>query len=112
MRGKKVNYISHHSVNKPDKATTKRRLVSNSSLPNSGKGPSVNQLWPKGPNPLKPLQGIMIRFRCYPVAMVFDVYKAFHGIHTTENELFLRLMLWRHGNDVPMKTYGYLKVAF
>ena len=50
--GKPINYISHHSVDRPDKATTKKRIVSNSSLANSGTGPSVNQLWPKGPNPL------------------------------------------------------------
>ena len=26
--------------------------------------------------------------------------------------MFLRLMLWRHGEDKPWITYGYLVVAF
>ena len=41
-KGGVVNFISHHAVNRPDKATTKKRLVSNSSLKNGGRGPAAN----------------------------------------------------------------------
>ena len=92
---------------------TKKRLVSNSLLKNNGNGPSVNSLWPKGPNPLRPLPETMLRFRTFPTALHFDVHKAFHGIHTSKEDMFLRLMLWRHGNQQESwKVYGYLVVAF
>ena len=41
-RGGKVSYISHHPVIMPDKVTTRCRIVINSSLRNSGNGPSPN----------------------------------------------------------------------
>ena len=60
--GGKVNYISHHPVLTPDKVTTHCRLVINSSLRNSGSDPSSNDNWPKGPNALKPMYGVILRF--------------------------------------------------
>ena len=56
----KVSYISHHPVLVPDKATTHCCLVVNSSLKNSGWGPSPNDNWPKGPNALKPMHGVFL----------------------------------------------------
>ena len=41
--GGKVSYISHHPVLTPEKATTKCRIVVNSSLKNPGNGSSPNQ---------------------------------------------------------------------
>ena len=111
--GKPINFISHHDVNRPDKATTKKRLVSNSSLPNCGRGPSVNELWPKGPNLLKPAYQIFIRFRTYEVALQFDLTKAYWTIKTTEEETFLRLLLWRYGKaQEDWRVFGYIRVAF
>ena len=67
--GGKLSYISHHPVLVPDKATTPCRLVINSSLKNSGLGPSPNDNWPKGPNALKPMHGVFLRFQLYRVAI-------------------------------------------
>ena len=61
--GGKVSYISHHPVLIPDKPTTPCHLVINLSLKNSGSGPSPNNNWPKGPNALKPMHGVFLRFR-------------------------------------------------
>ena len=44
-----VNYIGHHGVRKDTSNTTPLRLVANSALKNCSTGPSVNDLWPKGP---------------------------------------------------------------
>ena len=50
-KGGKV-YILHHPVITPEKATTKCRIVNNSSLKNAGNGSSSNDNWPKRPNAL------------------------------------------------------------
>ena len=51
-----LNYISHHGVPKPGLVTTSLRVVSNSSLDNNNSGLSYNNILPKGPNSLTPLQ--------------------------------------------------------
>ena len=112
-RGGKISYISHHPVLTPDKATTKCRIVVNSSLKNAGNGPSPNQNWPKGPNALKPMYQVFVRFRLYDVAIHFDLSKMFHSVQTGEPELFKRLMVWRNGDkNKEWENYGWQVVAF
>ena len=106
-------FITHHCVDRPDKATTKKRLVSNSSLKNYGRGPSPNEMWPKGPNALKSMIGIFLRFRIFPVALHFDITKMFHTVITGDPEKFMRLIVWRHGvKEASWKIYGFAKVSF
>ena len=40
---------------------------------------------------------VMLRWRCYAMALVWDLSKAFHSIHTSEKEKFPRLIVWRSG---------------
>ena len=94
-KGRKVSYISHHPVITPDKATTKCRIVINSSLTNAGNSPSPNDNWPKGPNALKPMYQVFVRFRLLEVAVHFDLSKMFHTVQTGEKEL----MVWRNGEQ-------------
>ena len=111
--GEKINFISHHDVNRPSKATTQKRMVSNSSMPNAGTGPAVNQLWPKGPNLLKQALKIFLRFRMQEVAIVFDLTKAYWSVETTEDEKFLRLLLWRWGKEEKeCEIFGFCTMAF
>ena len=112
-KGNSISYISHHPVLAPEKATTKVRLVANSSLKNGGSGPSPNQNWPKGPNALKPLFEVFLRFRVYEVALHYDLAKMFHSVKTGLPELFMRLMTWRDGNkQADWEDYGWQTVAF
>ena len=111
--GGKINFISHHDVNRPNKATTQKRMVSNSSMPNAGTGPAVNELWPKGPNLLKPALKIFLRFRTHEVGVVFDLTKAYWSVETTEEEKFLRLLLWRWGREEKdWEVFGFCTMAF
>ena len=89
-KGGKVSYISHHPVWTPEKATTKCRIIINSSLKNSGTGPSPNDNWPKGPNALKPMYEVFIRFRLYPIAVHFDLTKMLHSVETGDQEKYMR----------------------
>ena len=83
--GNKVAFISHHAVIRPEKATTRVRVVSNSSLKTGGTSP--NDLWPKGPKSLKPMVEILLCFRCYEVALHFDLTKMYHPIFTSDTSV-------------------------
>ena len=108
-----VNYVGHHGVEKETSTTTPLRMVSNSALKNCNTGPSVNDLWPKGPNSLSNLFDVFIRWRCYPVAVVWDLTKAYHSIHTSLIEKFLRLVVWRMGEtEKDWMTWAFVRVAF
>ena len=105
-------FISHHAVERLDKATTKVRLVSNSSLSIGGRGnPSPNDHWPKGPNVLKPLDRILIRFRLNEIGLHFDISKMYHSVRTSDVEKFMRLMVWID-KDGETQIYGPNKVAY
>ena len=112
-KGGQVCYISHHPVITPEKATTKCRIVANSSLKNAGNGPTPNQNWPKGPNALKPMYQVFVRFRLYPVAIHFDLSKMFHSVQTADADKFKRLMVWKNGErNGQWQIYGWQVVAF
>ena len=48
-QGGYINYIGHHGVEKETSTTTPLRIMLKSVLKNCNTGPSVNDLWPKGP---------------------------------------------------------------
>ena len=107
------NYISHHGVVKPGSVTTKLRVVSNSSLNNNNSGLSYNDCLPKGPNSLIPLVQSLITWRGYEEVVVWDIRKAYNGLHTFEDELHMRRLVWRWGeSDQPWTTYGFMRMAF
>ena len=112
-QGGHVNYIGHHGVENDASTTTPLRLVANSALKNCNTGPSVNDLWPKGPNSLSNLVEVLLRWRSYPVAVVWDLTKAYHSIFTSPTERFLRLIVWRFGKSgEDWQTWGFDRVAF
>ena len=111
--GEPINYIGMHGVEKDSSNTTPLRLVANSALKNCNTGPSVNDLWPKGPNSLSNLFKVFAKWRNYPVALVWDLTKAYHSIHTSVKEKFLRLVVWRMcKTDEEWLIWGFVRVAF
>ena len=85
-----INYNSHYGVLKPGSTITKLRVVSNSSLDNNNYCLSLNDCLPKGPNTLVPLVKSTIAWRTYQHCVVWDLSKAYHVVHTTDQELHLR----------------------
>ena len=52
-------------------------------------------------------------WRCYPVALAWDLSKAYHSIHTSKNEKFLRLIVWRFGKlKENWSTWGFARDVF
>ena len=104
-----VNYISHHGVLK-DSASTPLRVVTNSSKKNGQY--SLNDLLPKGPNSLNDMLEVMVRFRAYQSAFVFDLSKAYNTMETHIEERHLRRFVWRWSEDSPWIDFGIDKVHF
>ena len=88
----KVHYLPHREVVRSDKQTTKLRIVFDASA--KREGPSLNDCVYAGP-PLSPLlMDIMMRFRCFKVALVGDIEKAFLMVGVEERDRDALRFLW------------------
>ena len=111
--GGPVSYVTHHGVAKPGSATTPLRIVTNSSLRNRNANLSPNQCMQEGPNALSSLLEVLLGFRMYEVALVYDMSKAYQSIATGEIERHVRRVIWRWGdNTKDWEIYGYEVVTF
>ena len=105
-----VQYVSHHPVFKEGTGSTRLRIVSNSSLPNSGS--SLNDCLPKGPNNINDAFKVLVNFRSYTAVLVLDISKAYQQMHTSSRDTFVRLMVWKLDPGGSWKTYGFITVTF
>ena len=104
-------YVTIHEVFKEGSVTTPMRLVTNSSL--RYKGRCLNDVLMKGPNTLNNIFDVQLRFRCYGVAIVCDMSKMYHSIHTTPIERHLRRVLHRDLDpSKKVRTYGIERANF
>ena len=111
--GGKVNFIGHHPVYKDSSLSTPLRIVSNAALRNGYRGPSLNDCLYKGPQCLSNLLRVLLRWRTYIKACVFDLTKAYNTILTGDKEMFTRLQVWRWGDKSKRWTiFAYRTVAF
>ena len=111
-QGLPIHFIAHHCVLNDGSKSTPVRVVLDSTLKNNYQGPSLNDVLCKGPNGLSNLFDVMMRWRSYPVAMVFDLSKAYHQIMCHDLEKMTRLVVWRDGDtSKPFKVYGNTRVG-
>ncbi|XP_063955361.1 uncharacterized protein LOC135154088 [Lytechinus pictus] len=101
-----VHYISHHAVVRPEKKSTPLRIVFNSS--SSFQGHCLNDYWMKGPDLLKDLFGVLLRFRERPVAILGDISKMYHRVLIPEADQHVHRYLWRDLN-VKQEPDVYVK---
>ena len=102
-------YISHHGVLKPS-VSTPLRVVTNSSFNNHGN--SLNSCLPKGPNSLNDMNKIMLRFRCYEKAFLYDLSKAYNTMRTGLVEKHLRRFVWKFDESDIWQDFGIDRVHF
>ena len=89
------------------------RIVINSSLKCPRPGLSLNEYMCKGPNALRDLWELLMRFRTYMYGLIGDVLKSYHSLRTGLLEVHLRRVVWRHGDRWgEWKVYGLQVVAF
>ena len=109
--GEKIHYVLHHGVEKPDSLSTKLRIVVDSSLRNNNTGPRLTELYMKGPNTINDLYRVLISWRSFVRAGVFDVKKAYHSLKTTLKEKFMRLVVWKFEDDEDWQVWGHVVVG-
>ena len=67
----------------------------------------------EGPNALSSLLQVLIGFRMYEVALVYDMTKAYQSIGTGETEKHLRRIVWRWCDvSAPWEVLAYNVVTF
>ena len=106
------HYITTFAVVKPDRVSTKTRVVSNSAMRNARARLSLNQcMWP-GPNALCDLYDCLVFWRAVEVAMVTDLKKAYQSIHTGPLELHMRRFLFRESCKEEWADYAFTRCTF
>ena len=112
-----VHYLPHRAVCKPNRVTTKTRIVFDASAKNQDK--SLNDMLKSGPSLTTSLFGALLRFRCFNYAMLADLEKAFLqiSIHPDHRD-FIRF-LWfenihEHKNfdDLTLIKLRFCRVLF
>ncbi|XP_066919514.1 uncharacterized protein [Clytia hemisphaerica] len=96
----KTHYIPHHAVIKPEKSTTKVRIVYDASAKaNNNELFSLNECLEAGPPLNTDLFEILLRFRTDKVAIVGDIEKAVLHIKLNNEQRDLTRFLWFKNSD-------------
>ena len=86
-------YLPHFPVIKPEKETTKVRIVFDASA--RYKGQSLNDLIQQGPKLQRDLFDVLLRFRRQPVALVCDIAEMYLRIGIAPEDQPFHRFLWR-----------------
>ena len=104
-------YLPHFAVVRPDKATTKTRIVFDASA--KYQGVSLNDVIHQGPKLQRELFDVLLRFRKNPVALVSDISEMYLKIQIAPEDRPYYRFLWR---DLKMDTtpdiYEFERVVF
>jgi len=71
-----LHYLPHHAVVKPDRATTKLRVVYDASAKTCRENQSLNECLYRGPVMFHALCGMIMRFRLQPIVIHADIEKS------------------------------------
>ncbi|GFV13749.1 integrase catalytic domain-containing protein [Trichonephila clavipes] len=103
-------YIPHHGVLRPEKLTTKLRIVFNgSSLTTTGI--SLNDILLKG-EVKEDVFETTYRFRRRKFAFTTDIQKMYRQILINPDQQDLQRIIWKHGLDAEILTYRLKTVTY
>ena len=104
-------YLPHFAIFKPNKATTKIRIVFDASA--KYEGTSLNDMIHSGPKLQRELFDVLLRFRCHPVAVVCDIAEMYLRIQIPEADSVYHRFLWRRcDQDRDPEEYEFSRVVF
>lgn len=83
--GRFVYYLEVHAVLRPERETTKVRLVMNAASKDRNTKVSLNECLHKGRNLISLIPEIILRFRLHEFAICMDISKMFHQIGLRED---------------------------
>ncbi|GBM97377.1 hypothetical protein AVEN_162002-1 [Araneus ventricosus] len=104
-------YIPHQGIHRPEKSTTKLRVVFDASAPSSN-GISLNSLQINGGIVQEDLFAILCRFRKHRIALTADIKKIYRMILINPQQRDLQRILWKNNPDDPIKTYKLNTVTY
>lgn len=111
INGDECWYLPHFPVIRPDKETTKVRIVFDGAAKFNGQ--SINDAIYQGPKLQQDLIKVLLRFRKFPVALVCDIAEMYLqiGIHP-EDRKYQRI-LWRNlDQSATPKVYQFKRMVF
>ena len=91
---KKKWYLPHFAVIKPDKETTKTRIVFDASAAQNGI--SLNDIIHQGPKLQRDLVKVLMRFRRDPVTIIGDISEMYLQVKVKEEDRSLFRFLWQY----------------
>ncbi|GFX72662.1 uncharacterized protein TNCV_4062581 [Trichonephila clavipes] len=104
-------YMPHHGVLRPEKSTTKLRVVFNATNPTSN-GLSLSSIQYNGGLAQNDLFTIMIKFREHLYAFTADVKMMYRMIPIHESQQPLLRILWKESPEDPVKTFEMKTVTY
>lgn len=112
-----IHYLPHHAVIRPDKNTTKVRIVYDGSAKTKKYLKSINECLYRGPVILEDLCGLLLNFRLSEVCVVSDIEKAFLQIELQLQERDAVRFLWIKDLSLPhtennLQEYRFKRVPF
>ena len=103
--------LPHFPVVRPEKSTSKVRIVFDGSAPFEGKSLNTEAL--TGPKLQSDVFDILVKFRKDPVALVGDISQMYHQLVLREEDRPLHRFLWR---DLDLRKepemYEFLRFVF
>ena len=103
-------FLPHHAVTNPNKPG-KVRVVFDATA--KFQGTSLNDKLLTGPDLLKSLPGVLLRFREEPIALTADIEKMYHQVRVTEEDQPSLSFLWRDlDTSRPPDVYQMQVVVF
>ncbi|XP_073831520.1 uncharacterized protein [Musca autumnalis] len=105
------NYLPHHAVIKPDRLTTKLRVVFNASCPTSNKTSLNDTLFP-GPILQQDLVEQILKWRFFKYAFNADITKMYRQILLDPRQTKFQRILLRKSPQDPIEDYELLTVTF
>ena len=103
-------YLPHFAVIKPDKETTKTRIIFDASAAEDGT--SLNNIIYQGPKLQRDLANMLLRFQRYPVAIVGDISEMYLQVKITENDRSMFRFLWCYLNEKSPAMHKFTRIIF
>ena len=101
-------YLPHHAVTNPNKPR-EFRVVFDAAA--QAHGTSLNNKLLAGPDLLRNLVGVLLRFREEAVAMVADIQEMYHQLHIIRQDKAVQSFLWRDLNEAKEPDVYEMQVA-